>query len=157
MGFTGINGSIRAETEITPVENSGIITTIPAMINSKVNAVAMGQRLRLPDVDADSSSVSPNIFLTSNREIGHRERGGGIDFAENKKAAGEGGLCVSQEQLRFLWCRGRCSRMCGRRCGLRGSCSTGWLGSGSRYRALSVISIHEFFGNNISLCCPEHG
>jgi hypothetical protein len=51
------------------VESSGTITTTPAMIASTVNAVAMGQRLRLRDADEDSSSVSPNILLTSTEEI----------------------------------------------------------------------------------------
>ena len=35
------------------------------MIASAVKAVAMGQRFPLRGADDDSSSVSPNIFLTS--------------------------------------------------------------------------------------------
>jgi hypothetical protein len=35
------------------------------MIASAVKAVAMGQRFPLCGADEDSSSVSPNIFLTS--------------------------------------------------------------------------------------------
>jgi hypothetical protein len=63
---------VRAETGMTPVESSGTITIMAATIASTVNAVAMGQRLRRRAVDEDSSSVSPNIFLTSNEVIGHR-------------------------------------------------------------------------------------
>jgi hypothetical protein len=55
----------RAETGITPVESSGTITSKPPTINSAMNAVAMGQRFPLRLADEDSSSVSPNIFLTS--------------------------------------------------------------------------------------------
>jgi hypothetical protein len=68
MGFTCVWGT-RAETGRTPVDSSGTITTTPAMIASTVNAVAMGQRLRLRDAAEDSSSVSPNILLTSTEEI----------------------------------------------------------------------------------------
>jgi hypothetical protein len=50
---------------MTPVESNGMITSKPPTINSAVKAVAMGQRLPLHGVDEDSSSVSPNIFLTS--------------------------------------------------------------------------------------------
>jgi hypothetical protein len=56
---------MRAEIGITPVESSGTITSRPPMIASAVNAVAMGQRLPLHGADDDSSSVSPNILLTS--------------------------------------------------------------------------------------------
>jgi hypothetical protein len=47
------------------VDSNGIITSKPAAIASAVNAVAMGQRFPLRGTDEDSSSVSPNIFLTS--------------------------------------------------------------------------------------------
>jgi hypothetical protein len=42
-----------------------MITNRPPTINSAVKAVAMGQRFPLRGVDEDSSSVSPNILLTS--------------------------------------------------------------------------------------------
>jgi hypothetical protein len=47
------------------VESSGTITSALPTIASAVNAVAMGQRLLFLGADEDSSSVSPNIFLTS--------------------------------------------------------------------------------------------
>jgi hypothetical protein len=71
-GFNGTGRVVRAEIGITPVESSGTITRIPAISASTVNAVAIGQRLRRRAVDEDSSSVSPNICLTSNEVIGHR-------------------------------------------------------------------------------------
>jgi hypothetical protein len=61
----GVKISTRAEIGITPVESSGTITSKPPMIASAVKAVAMGQRFPLRPADEDSSSVSPNIFLTS--------------------------------------------------------------------------------------------
>jgi hypothetical protein len=64
MRSTGLSGT-RAETGMTPVESSGTITSRPPMIASAVKAVAMGQRFPLRGADEDSSSVSPNIFLTS--------------------------------------------------------------------------------------------
>jgi hypothetical protein len=56
---------MRAELGIATVESSGTITSTLPTIASAVNAVAMGQRLLFLGADEDSSSVSPNIFLTS--------------------------------------------------------------------------------------------
>jgi hypothetical protein len=50
---------------IATVESNGMITSKPPMIASAVKAVAMGQRFPLRGADEDSSSVSPNTFLTS--------------------------------------------------------------------------------------------
>jgi hypothetical protein len=55
----------RPEIGIATVENNGITTSKPPTIASAVKAVAMGQRFPLRGADEDSSSVSPNIFLTS--------------------------------------------------------------------------------------------
>jgi hypothetical protein len=56
---------MRAEIGIATVDSNGTITSKPPTIASAVNAVAMGQRFPLRGADEDSSSVSPNIFLTS--------------------------------------------------------------------------------------------
>ena len=50
---------------MTPVESNGIITSKLPTIASAVKAVAMGQRFPFRGADEDSSSVSPNILLTS--------------------------------------------------------------------------------------------
>jgi len=68
-----MGGGAAADSGMTPVESSGMMTSTPATIISMVNAVAMGQRLPLRETDEDSSSVSPNIVLTSNEGIGHRK------------------------------------------------------------------------------------
>jgi hypothetical protein len=64
-GCRMIGGRGAADIGITPVESSGTTTSKPPMMASAVNAVAMGQRFPLRGADDDSSSVSPNIFLTS--------------------------------------------------------------------------------------------
>jgi hypothetical protein len=64
-GCRMMGGGAAADSGMTPVESRGMMTSTPATIISTVNAVAMGQRLPLRGADEDSSSVSPNIFLTS--------------------------------------------------------------------------------------------
>jgi len=81
--FSGIG--TRAEIGMTPVESRGTATITTAMIVCAVNAVAMGQRLRLRNAGEDSSRVSPNISLTSNRNFDTGEWSGCSALEKNKK------------------------------------------------------------------------
>src|SRR5262245_37338519 len=141
---------------MTPVESRGTATIMAAMIVCAVNAVAMGQRLRLRDAGEDSSKVSPNIFFSPPMKTLTPESGVDVPrFRKNKKAAGEGGPRVSQEQLRFLRCRRWCCRARRRGSRTRGSCGGCRLsGRSCAGGVLRVVCVHQFLGDYGALHGP---
>src|SRR5260370_29898913 len=78
---SGATSGTCAETEITPVESSGNVTSRPATTSSAVKAMAMGQRLRLRADGADSSNVSRNMVSSIMQ---------GFDTAQQRQCSGKG-------------------------------------------------------------------